>query len=146
MKAINSEILDYIRSQRVSVFTIEMMDGSPHAATVHFAHTGETIFIFETHKSYRKTEALQGRDISRASLVIGFNDDDRKTLQMDGVARIIDRDEDLLFDAYIQKFPEKRGKLDGPDVVLFTFRPTWWRFTDWTRPEGKLIILSTDES
>lgn len=132
-------ILEYLKGQRVCVFAIEMMDGSPHAATVHFANTDEPVFVFETEKGYRKTEALFGREISRTSMVVGSNEGDMKTLQLDGVAQLAD---EKLKEIYLAKFPKKQGKLDDPKAVMFTFKPTWWRFTDWTAPGGKMITTS----
>jgi general stress protein 26 len=134
------EILAYLKGQQVCVFAIEMPDGSPHAATIHFANTDEPVFVFETEKGYRKTEALFGRDVSRATMVVGSNEGDMKTFQMDGTAQLLKDDAKKEF--YLTKFPQKRGKLDNPKVVMFTFTPTWWRFTDWTKPEGKTILTS----
>ncbi|HTR19136.1 MAG TPA: pyridoxamine 5'-phosphate oxidase family protein [Candidatus Paceibacterota bacterium] len=134
------EILEYLKGQRVGVFAIEMLDGSPHAATVHFANTDELVFIFETEKGYRKTEALVGREISRASMVVGSNESEMKTLQLDGTAQLL-ADEKLKM-VYLAKFPKKQGKLHDPNAVMFMFTPTWWRFTDWTAPEGKIVVTS----
>jgi hypothetical protein len=67
-----------------------------------------------------------------------------KTFQMDGIVRLIDDSEAELYEKiYHGKFPEKLGKSEGENYVRFLFVPTWWRFTDWTKPEGKLILTST---
>jgi uncharacterized protein YhbP (UPF0306 family) len=144
----NQDILDYIKTQRVCVLAVEMMDGSPHAATVHFAHLDNPfMFFFETDKAYRKSEPLFGKDKTRASLVIGSNEADMKTFQMDGEARLIkDTEAELYEQIYHGKFPEKKGKSQGPNYVRFLFIPTWWRFTNWNTPKGKLILTSTDKS
>lgn len=138
------EIIDYIENQHVGVLAVEMLDGSPHAATVHFASKNNPlIFFFETCKDYRKNEPLSGKETTRASFVIGFDETNMKTLQLDGIARLIKTDEQEEFDlVYYGKFPHKKGKFYGSPAVFFRFEPTWWRFTDWTRPEGKLIITS----
>lgn len=142
----NKEILEYISSQRVGVLAVEMLDGSPHGATVHFAHTESPFqFFFETYQEYRKTEALYGREVSRATLVLGCDETSGKTLQMDGVVRLIQTDEQqIIEDVYLYKFPDKREKSKQEKMIFFTFIPQWWRFTDWTKPEGKVIILSAD--
>lgn len=140
------EVIDFINSQFLSVLAVEMMDGSPHGATVHFAFSESPLmFLFETHRPYRKCEALFGRPASRASLVIGFDEDNRKTLQMDGEVRLIDTDsERILFNKiYFKKFPKKKEKSNDPNFVFFSFVPSWWRYTDWDHPSGK-IILSSD--
>lgn len=139
------EILDYLKTQRVGVLAVEMLDGSPHAATVHFAHTDEPlVFYFETDRKYRKSEPLFARESVRASLVIGADKNTMKTLQLDGTARLVQdgKGKEVFEKVYFEKFPEKRAKYSGPDVVIFSFAPSWWRFIDWTTPNGKQIWTS----
>lgn len=122
-----------------------MLDCSPHAATVHFANSDAPfVFFFETSRTYRKAEALLGRDQSRASFVVGTSEEVMKTLQLDGTVRLLqDVDMETFKNVYFSKFPDKKEKANNnPDVIFFTFTPTWWRYTDWTQPEGKLIIHS----
>ena len=140
----NQEILDYIKSQRVGVLAVEMLDGSPHGATVHFANTeNPVVFFFETYRDYRKAEALYGREITRASFVIGSDENNMKTLQLDGTIQLLKTEEMGIFDdVYLGKFPNKKEKSKDPKFVFFKFIPTWWRFTDWTKPEGKIILTS----
>jgi uncharacterized protein YhbP (UPF0306 family) len=142
------EVLDFIDSQFLSVLAVEMLDGSPHGATVHFAYSDfPEMFLFETHKPYRKTEALFGRDESRASLVIGFDQNNMKTLQLDGTVRLLrDDTERILFNkVYFKKFPKKKETVHDPKFVFFCFIPKWWRYTDWQSPSGKIIISSDDK-
>lgn len=140
------EILDYIASKRIGVLAIEMMDGSPHGATVHYAHAhNPLVFYFETYRHYRKAEPLFEREVSRASFVVGVDESDMKTLQMDGMVQLLKPEEQATFDqVYLGKFPEKKEKAADAKFVFFTFTPTWWRFTDWTTPEGKQIWSSQD--
>lgn len=135
------EVLKYLKNQRVCVLAVEMPDGSPHAATVHFAYTNEPpTFVIMTNPAYRKHEAL-AKGVARASLVVGSTEADMRTLQVDGTVCLSDSDE--LQNVYLEKFP-KTTHIFKKDV-LFTFTPTWWRFTDWTRPEGKTIYNSDGE-
>ncbi len=137
------EALEFLGKNRVCVIAIEMPDGAPHAATVHYANTPEPILLFETDKKYRKAEALMARPVSRASISVGFEEGpNSKTLQMDGEASLVANTDSLIQNAYLVKFPEKVKKIDGPDVIFFKFKPTWWRFTDWSKPRGKTILTS----
>jgi len=138
------DVLAFLKNQRVSVFAIEMLDGAPHGSTVHFAHTeSPPTFIILTETKYWKAEPLHGRQESRATMVIGFEEGpNSRTLQMDGIAHVFTPAEAHLKEIYLAKFPNVRAKLNEPDDFFFTFTPTWWRFTDWTRPEGKTIYLS----
>ncbi len=149
MKHFSQNIIEYIQSQRVGVLAVEMLDGSPHAATVHFAYDPITEkFFFETYRDYRKAEPLFGNKFTRASFVIGQNEDNPRTLQLDGVVElIVEEEEKNNFEKiYFGKFPDKREKYASDSkFVIFSFSSNWWRFTDWTGPNGKEIILSTDK-
>lgn len=140
----NQEILDYIKTQRVGVLAVEKLDGAPHAATVHFAHIEEPLmFFFESHRTSIKMQSVLQKPSVRASFVIGSDERNMKTLQLDGEVKLLKPEQKELFDAaYLGKFGEKKAKMADPKFVFYTFTPTWWRFTDWTKPEGKLILLS----
>ena len=133
------EILEFIRSKRVGVVAVQMLDGTPHAATVHFAHIDEPpTFIVLTSPTYRKLEPLKQNGKALASFVVGTEEEvGQKTLQMDGEAVLADTPE--IREAYFVKFPDKDGK--HPDDIFFTFAPAWWRFSKW-EPSGKTVITS----
>lgn len=134
----DKEVLDYISTQRVCVLAVEMPDGSPHAATVHFAFDAKSeSFIIMTNPAYRKYEAL-AQGAARASLVIGTSEGVMQTLQLDGEVCLSNSQE--LLNIYLGVFP-KAAHIFQKDV-LFTFSPTWWRFTDWANKEGKKILTS----
>ncbi len=137
-------VLDYLATQRIGVLAVELLDGAPHAATVHFAHVVDPLrFYFETYRQYRKAEPLLAQAQTRASLVIGVDEGNLKTLQLDGIVRVIAAKERADFDAvYFGKFPDKHAKANEPRNLFFTFIPTWWRFTDWTGAGGKVIVSS----
>lgn len=137
------EILEYIATQRVGVLAVEMPDGSPHAATVHFSHTEDPlVFCFETYNDSRKYQSIAAGASARASLVIGSDESTMKTLQMDGALMELKDHVSVPAKAYLKKFYEKKVKTADPRFRYLVFTPSWWRFTDWTRPEGKLILTS----
>lgn len=138
------EVLDYLKTQRVGILAIEMLDGSPHAATVHYAHTEEPlVFYFETCRDYRKAEPILKKESVRASFVVGNDENAPKTVQLDGVVELLKPEESSVFtNVYLGKFPEKAEKVDRMNLIFFKLTPTWWRFTDWTLPEGKKIWAS----
>lgn len=138
-----SEILDFISNLRVCVVAVEMPDGAPHAATVHFAHQVEPfVIVIQTSPKYRKAEPLSKDKATRASAVIGVTEDPNgkdKTFQLDGEAQILES-ESPLAELYLDKFPEKRGK--WLNDVFFFVKPTWWRYTDWGSSVGKTAFNS----
>ena len=142
------EVINFINNEKLSVLAVEMMDGSPHASSVHMAfHELPPTFLFETYRPYKKCEALFGRETSRASLVIGFNESNRKTLQVDGFVKLLKTDEEMLMfnKFYFKKFPKKKEKSNDPKFVFFSLTPTWWRYTNWDAPTGKIILSSDDK-
>jgi uncharacterized protein YhbP (UPF0306 family) len=138
MQKINSEIIEFLSTQKTCVLAVQMPDGAPHAATVHFAFVGEPLtFIIMTNPESRKHEAFVGGK-AKASLVVGTNFGDEKTFQMDGEVALSDNQEFL--NLYHERFP-KAAHVFKKDV-LFTFTPTWWRYTDWGKEPEKRIITS----
>lgn len=142
------EILDYIQTQKICVLAVEMPDGSPHAATLHFAYSDKTgEFCFMTDKESRKYESLLSKNATRASVVVGFDEANKKTFQLDGELRYVASESDQIFykETYAGKFSKKAEACDDEENGRLIFKPTWWRFTDSTTPEGKKILLSTDK-
>jgi len=135
------EVHDFLDQQRVGVISVEMPNGAPHGSTVHFAYQRDPLtFVFLTDRTYRKVEPMQGGASTRASFVVGTDESQMRTLQLDGTARLTDSE--LHWEAYFSKFPEKREQYGDPDDVFFVFTPTWWRYTNYQVPEGKQVIES----
>ncbi len=121
----NQQALDFLKTQRVGVLAVAMPDGSPHGATLHFAHTPDTLeFIFLTERTYRKFEPLRTKKETRASFVVGTSEEDMQTMQMDGIlSEIHDMSETQTYRA---KFTEKDlSDLDENNDVFLVFKPTW---------------------
>ena len=140
----NKEVVTFLRTQRVGVLAVLMPNGKPHAASLHFAHCeGPFVFFFETQKSYQKAEPLLAQEKTNASFVVGVDDSNMKTVQLDGTISIITDEEKELFEStYYTKFPEKMQSKGDAGALFFKFVPDFWKFTDWTRPEGKFVLKS----
>src|SRR4051812_38388739 len=100
------EALEYIKTQRIGVISVEMPDGAPHGATVHFAHTSEPFrIIILTERGYKKLEPFAKQESVRTSVVIGTAEGEMKTVQMDGAAKLTQ--DPTLIDEYYKKFTDK---------------------------------------
>lgn len=127
----DSETLDFLKTQRVSVISILQDDGTVHAATIHFAHTeNPAAFYFLTARESRKCRSLVTGKEMNASVVIGFDENACATFQADGVMKILsDANElDAGWDAYGGKYPERAGAR-ASEAVLLRFIPSWTRFS-----------------
>lgn len=135
------EVINYLKKERTCVLAVEMPDGSPHAATVHYVHTLDPFqIVFLTEKGYKKAQPFMEKTDVRSAVVIGTQEQEMKSIQLNGTAKVT-QDQDLI-DAYYHKFQEKDKKNLTSEDVFLLFTPSWWRFTDWTLPEGKTIFES----
>lgn len=142
MNRFPAHVISYIEHNRVCVLAVQMPDGTPHAATVHYAYDAEhNLFVCETYHEYRKMEAFAATGSTRVSVVIGSTEGDMRTLQIDGIAQLLTAPHAHI-DLYMHTFPEKQGKYEAQKLVFFTASPMWWRFTDWTHPDGKRVECS----
>lgn len=130
-------IVDFLSQNRIGVFAIETESGAPHAATIHIAYTEDPLsFVFLTGSATRKGQAVSS-GTRRASLVIGTNEEEMRTFQLDGTARITTDAE--LISQYFARFPEKQEKYNPEKDIFVEFVPSWWRYADM---KAKLIIAS----
>ncbi len=139
------QVLDFLNTNRVGVLSVLLKDGSPHGATVHFSHKNNpTEFFFLTDRNYKKCEALLEGKSSRASFVLGFSEEDMKTLQLDGTIRVVSNAEELaaLKKIHFQKIPTAQEYENDPDSIFLEFVPTWWQYSDYnTKPETRISSL-----
>lgn len=136
------QVLDFLNTNRVGVLSVLLKDGSPHGATVHFSHQNSpTKFFFLTDRTYKKCEALLEGNAVRASFVLGFSEDEMKTLQLDGTVRTVSDAGELtaLKEVHFKKIPTAKQYENDPDSVFLKFIPTWWQYTDYnTKPETRI--------
>ena len=134
-----NEMLAFLQKERFGSLATLLLNGDPHVATVHFACIPETLaIIIQTSPDSRKYERIAQLGESKASFTTGFEEIETIVAQFDGVVSTGVTKEQK--DFYLKKFPEKMAKYKTDVFIVFT--PTWWRYTDWTKEEGKTILLS----
>ncbi len=140
----NKEILNFVANEPVSAIALTLPDGSPYVATLHHAHT-EVPFclIYETSNDSRKFTAFSKGNSVRASVVIGVNEKDMRTLQLNGVATRIPKD-DPRVQVYIAKFPKKATRIAGERIEFFIFIPAWWRYSSFSPEKGRVMVACHD--
>jgi general stress protein 26 len=143
-KLIPREVIHYLEGARVGVIALELLDGSIHGATVHFAFTENPFtFYFQTFNDSKKADLLTLGKAPKASFVVGTDESTMQTLQLDGIADLVQsREKELCEMLYLAKFPEKKDRAFDPRSIYFKFTPKWWRFSDFKNPKGKLILSS----
>jgi hypothetical protein len=144
------EILEFLKAERVGVLTVLINDNQPHGATVHFACNCDpenSVFYFQTFKDSVKAQAFIHGNKCKSSFVIGTDEQEMQTMQLDGVVELLDHhDTQECVKHYFRKFPEKIERAKDQRAVYFIFKPTWWRYSHFKRQGGKLIVASDNSS
>lgn len=140
------EVVDFITSHNIGCLTTEIKEGI-HAAAVHITFVPDRdIFLIQTNLDSRKCELLREQNECKASLVIGFSEEEWKTFQADGTVRLLnDAEERKRFSEIRQKQYPSPDYTDDPEVAFLEFTPNWWRYTD-SNTKPKNIISSDDQS
>lgn len=129
----NEQTLEFIKQNKICVVSILRPDGSLHAATVHFStNENATEFYIATSRKSRKVESLLEGNPKAASMVIGFNEEQMITLQMDGEVQAVLEDaevEPIKAVHYAMHQFAKKFEND-PNTLFLKFTPTWWRYSE----------------
>ena len=133
------EMIAFLQKERFGSVATQLLNGDPHVATVHFACIPSTLeIIIQTNPLSRKYERLAQDGICRASFTTGFEEIKTIVAQFDGsISTDVTQAQK---DFYLEKFPEKMGKYKTEVFIVLT--PDWWRYTNWTKLEGKTIFNS----
>ena len=121
------DFLAYAKQHRLAVLASTAADGSPQAAVVGVAVTGDLELIFDTLNTSRKYANLK-RD-PRAAFVLG---EGAQTLQVQGIA------EELTGEAlarckpvYFAVWPDGPARENWRGITYFRVRLTWLRISDY---------------
>ncbi len=143
----NSKVLDFLTKHRVCSLTTLLKDGSPHAAALHYSHKNKPLELyFSTENTSIKTQALLDERSTKASVVIGFSEEEWITLQMDGEVKAIPDLDELkkIHTIHYRKYPDSERYKTDPATIFLKFTPNWWRYTDYNT--DRPTILSSDKN
>lgn len=123
-----SDILEFLRQNRLGVVATVGPQGEPQAAVMGLAVTPQLELVFDTLASTRKVANLR-RD-GRVAVAVGWSDE--RTVQLQGVADEPTGEElERIREAYFAAFPDGRERLRWEGILHVRVRPTWIRFTDY---------------
>lgn len=102
----------------------------PEAATVGLSCDENFTFMIATNQSTRKAKNLQSNQ--KVAIVVGF--DGPKTVQIEGAAQIVDKDNfNSRIQLHLDWVPSAKAYDSEPDQTYYLITPTWLRFTDYTK-------------
>ena len=140
-----SELLRFMRTQRLAVEASRAPDGAPQAALVGIAVTNEFEIVFDTLVGTRKARNL--RTSPRAAFVLGgWTEGDERTVQFEGIADEPSGAElARIQESYFAAWPDGRARASWPGITYFRVRPTWIRFSDFNAVPPQITEFSSEQ-
>jgi general stress protein 26 len=133
-----AELLTFLRSHRYAVEATGSPSRVPQAAIVGIAVTDQLEIVFDTLASSRKAANLRTNP-HVAFVVGGWNDDDPRTVQYEGIADLPTGAElEGLKQVYFAAFPDGPARLSWPGITYIRVKPAWVRYSDF-RSEPAII-------
>jgi hypothetical protein len=140
-----TELLEFMRTQRLAVEASCAPGGAVQAAVVGVAITDAFEIVFDTLDTTRKARNL--RASPRTAFVLGgWIAGDERTVQFEGIAdepvgTILER----VKAAYFAAWPDGPSRASWAGITYFRVRPTWIRFSDFNRAPPQIIEFTADQ-
>jgi general stress protein 26 len=134
-----------MRAHRLAVQATASTDGTPQAAVVGFAVSDHFEIVFDTLASTRKAQNIRAN--SRVAFVIGgLKRNDERTVQYEGIAdEPTSAELERLKTIYYEVFPDGPDRLSWPGLIYVRVRPTWLRYSDYSRDPVEIVELGGEE-
>jgi hypothetical protein len=130
-----TELLAYMRNQRLGVLGSIAPSGEPQAALVGYAVTPDLELLFDTLQTTRKYRNMKAN--RRVSFTIGntVGGGDERTVQYEGIAEELAGDSLVrLRPVYFATWPDGVERIQWPHITWFVIRPSWIRYSDFNIP------------
>ena len=136
------QLIQFLRRYKLAVQASVAADGTPQAAVVGIAISDQLELVFDTLESTRKYRNLRANP--RIALVIGW--DHEITAQIEGVVDFPTGPElQRIRDVYFGPYPDGRDRLAWPGITHARVRPTWIRYSDFTRDPPLIVELGPEQ-
>jgi hypothetical protein len=135
------ELLTFLRRHRIAVQASVTPEAEPQAAVVGIAVSDAFELVFDTVESTRKSQNLRANP--HIALVVGW---DEMTAQVEGIADFPSGAElERIKDCYFGTYPDGRDRLAWPGITHVRVRPTWVRFTDYTKDPTLIAVFTASD-
>ncbi len=136
-----ADIVTFVNTQMLGVISTINSAGQPESAVVGIGQTDKLQIIFGTSGDSRKARNI--RVNPRVAVVIGWDEDAPRTVQLQGTARELGGDETNHYaELYYTKAPAARKYHSRPDQCYFLVEPTWVRYSDFTADTDDVTELN----
>jgi general stress protein 26 len=135
------DLIAFLRQHKLAVEASVAPGGRPQAAVVGYAVSDSLELVFDTVSATRKCQNLRANP--HVALVIGW---DEITAQIEGVADFPEGDElARIRQCYFAAYPDGRDRLAWPGITHVRVRPTWVRYSDYTKDPPYIVEIARAE-
>jgi hypothetical protein len=130
-----TELLTYLRGQRLGVLGTLSRDNEPQGVLVGYAVTSDLEILFDTVRTSRKYGNMIANP--RVSFTVGntVGKGDERTVQYEGIAEELAGESLARFQpVYFATWPDGVDRIQWPDITWFVIRPRWIRYSDFNIP------------
>jgi hypothetical protein len=130
-----SELLAYLRSQRLGMLGTVAPSGDPQGALIGYAVTPDLELLFDTLRTTRKYRNMIANP--RVSFTVGNTggSGDERTMQYEGIAEELAGDLlARLQPVYFATWPDGVNRRQWPHITWFVIQPRWIRYSDFNIP------------
>ncbi len=138
------KILDFLKRHHLMVISTINSKGEPQSAVVGFTERPNLEIIFGTYNATRKYKNLQ--ENSKISLVIGWDSEEKITIQYEGIAKEAKQDDSKEYQQlHIEKRPKRGKHVHDPRERVFRTKPTWIRYSDLSKDPEEIIEITFND-
>ncbi|MDO8508363.1 MAG: pyridoxamine 5'-phosphate oxidase family protein [Nanoarchaeota archaeon] len=135
------KILNFISSKKLTVISTINKQNHPESAVVAFSQNSNLELIFGTSSTSRKYKNLQNNN--RASLVIGWEEDEKITVQYEGIAiQLKGNEKEEARQAHLKKNPGSKKFDSMPTQTYFKIIPKWIRYSSLSISPPEIFEIS----
>ena len=130
---LDPQITSFLDTHRVCCLATMISGHIPHSSVVYYSFKSSPLqFFFSVLGNSRKCRAISVEKKVKASLAIGFNEEEWLTMQLSGDVVLVEKAAEIesIQNIHYNKHPELQARYDVSDTVFLKFIPNWWRFTD----------------
>ena len=139
----NIKILNFIKKQKFTVIsTISYRrDKQSEGSVIAFSEAENLEIIFGTYNTNRKYENIKNNP--EISLVFGFSNNPKITVQYEGTAEELSGDEkDFFAKRHVEKNPESEKYLYKTQQRYFKITPKWIRYSDFDKDPHEIFEIT----
>ncbi len=139
-----AKVSSILTANVLGVVSTNSATGFPQAAVVAVSETDTLEIIFATFNDTRKFFNLLTDP--RVAVVMGWNNDDKRTLQMEGRARLVEGPEvESIASIHCTKSAGSRRFRDDPRQRYFVVTLSWLRYSDFGVNSSEIWEVSNPE-